>query len=83
MIERDPMTRPNYAERIKYLVVQGVDDKAKVSDLVVSMYEYMSNPNYRLNAHYYINKQINSSLGRLFTTFDVNINVCCVWSSSN
>lgn len=50
------MNQPNYAERIKYLIVQGTNDKAKVSDLVVSIEEFLQNPNYRLNAHYYIKK---------------------------
>lgn len=74
-IEKDPMRHPKYGERIKYLVIQGLSDKDKVKDLVVGMEEFLNNPNYRLNSLYYIKKQINAALGRLFSTFDVDINV--------
>ena len=55
-MEKDPMKKPKYGERIKYLVIQGRDDKAKVSDLVVTLDEFLQNKNYRINAFYYIKR---------------------------
>jgi DNA polymerase elongation subunit (family B) len=60
---------------VPYLVVQGLHEKNKVKDLVVTVEDFLSNPSYKLNYLYYIKKQINAALGRLFSCFDVDINV--------
>ncbi|KAL4478783.1 hypothetical protein ABPG73_001998 [Tetrahymena malaccensis] len=70
--EQDQLAKPKYGERVKYLVVQG-EQKSKVKDLVVSVPEFFNKFNHQMNSLYYINRQINSSLGRLFSTFDVDI----------
>lgn len=51
----DIMELPKYAERIKYLVVQG-SQKAKVRDLVMSIPEFMSSMDNRINSIYYITR---------------------------
>ncbi|EAR97516.2 DNA polymerase type-B family protein (macronuclear) [Tetrahymena thermophila SB210] len=70
--EQDQLAKPKYGERVKYLVVQG-EQKSKVKDLVVSVPEFFNKFNHQMNSLYYINRQINSSIGRLFSTFDVDI----------
>lgn len=42
---------------------------------MVSVEDFISKHNYNLNAKYYIEKQINAALFRLFSTFEINIEV--------
>jgi hypothetical protein len=41
--------------------------------MVATLDEYLDNPQYKINFHYYINKHINAALGRIFSTFGVTI----------
>lgn len=89
MQEKDPMAYAKYGERVKYLVINGINkiiflfllkfilgnEKSRLKDLVVSVEEFMENHNYSLNCDYYINNQINAALYRLFSTFDIDIHV--------
>jgi DNA polymerase zeta len=75
LMEKDPMRAPKYGERLGYLVVQGINSKSRVKDLVVSLEEFLATGRYQINVLYYIKKQINAALGRLFATLDVDINV--------
>jgi DNA polymerase family B/C4-type zinc-finger of DNA polymerase delta len=62
----DPRAEPLYGQRIPYVVVEGAPG-SRLVDLVVSPYELISKPHeLRLNAKYYIVKQINPSLCRIF-----------------
>lgn len=74
MERKDPMARPKYGERVKYLVVSG-REKSKVKDLVVSVDDFFKYHNHQINSLYYIKRQLNNAMGRIFSTFDVKISV--------
>lgn len=72
-MEKDPMKAPKYAERIKYVVIQGTNEKTPIRDMVATLDEFLANPHYKINSLYYVKKHINAALGRIFSTFDVDI----------
>lgn len=64
---RDPGRMPLYAERVRYIVVEG-DAKARLEDLVVGPAEAVLGPRagaLRPNAHYYITRQAVPALLRV------------------
>ncbi|KAL4489103.1 hypothetical protein ABPG73_005590 [Tetrahymena malaccensis] len=71
-MKRDPQTKPKYGQRIKYFIINNPESQ-RLQDSVVSVNEFMKNYRHQLNLNEYLEKQINSALGRLFTTFDVDI----------
>ncbi|KRX00969.1 Ribonuclease H-like domain [Pseudocohnilembus persalinus] len=71
--KKDPMKRPKYGERIKYLIQQG-SDLDKIKDIACSVQDFLENKS-SLNVVYYITRQINSALQRLFSSFDIDVRV--------
>ncbi|KAL4489262.1 hypothetical protein ABPG72_006326 [Tetrahymena utriculariae] len=71
-MKRDPQTKPKYGQRIKYFIINNPQSQ-RLYDCVVSVSDFMKNYRHQLNLNEYLEKQINSALGRLFTTFDVDI----------
>lgn len=69
---------PRYGERIPYVVVMGQGgaiDQSKIKDLVLSPEEFLARDGLMLNAIYYIKKQINPALNRIFLEiFDIDVN---------
>ncbi len=64
-MEVDPRAEPLYGERIPYVVVEGRPG-ARLVDMVVSPHTVLRNPHrFRMNALYYITKQINPAMKRL------------------
>ncbi|EAR91587.2 DNA polymerase family protein (macronuclear) [Tetrahymena thermophila SB210] len=71
-MKRDPQTKPKYGQRIKYFIINNPQSQ-RLYDCVVSVNEFMKNYRHQINLNEYLEKQINSALGRLFSTFDVDI----------
>eukprot|EP00002_Diphylleia_rotans_P013155 TRINITY_DN2562_c0_g1_i23.p1 TRINITY_DN2562_c0_g1~~TRINITY_DN2562_c0_g1_i23.p1 ORF type:complete len:1638 (+),score=290.27 TRINITY_DN2562_c0_g1_i23:62-4975(+) len=66
LMEKDHRAEPKYAERVPYVVVSGAPG-SRLMDLVVEPQDLLNeSKGYRLNATYYITKQIIPSLDRLF-----------------
>jgi DNA polymerase zeta len=61
----DPMAEPRYGERVPFVVVYGPPN-SRLIDQVVSPHEVAYDPELRVNAHYYISKQIVPALSRIF-----------------
>lgn len=62
----DPRAEPRYGERTPYIVVHG-DPGARLVDMVVDPFDLLAlDSPFRLNDHYYINKQIIPALQRVF-----------------
>ena len=45
----------------------------QLKNSVISIEDYMNDPDYLINVDYYINKQLNAALNRVFTTFDIDV----------
>ncbi|CDW73683.1 dna polymerase zeta subunit [Stylonychia lemnae] len=77
-LERDPGAMPRYKERIPYVIAMGQGgaiDQSKIKDLVLSPEEFLSSDGLLLNANYYIRRQINAALNRIFLEiFDIDVN---------
>jgi DNA polymerase zeta len=77
-LETDPGAMPRFKERVPYVIVNGqagAVDQSKLKDLVLSPEEFMSRDGLMLNANYYIKKQINPALNRIFfEIFDIDVN---------
>jgi DNA polymerase elongation subunit (family B) len=58
---------PKIKERVKFIVVSG---EKKLKDSVVSIKEFEK---YQISYKYYIEKQINIPLGRLFKTIGIDL----------
>ena len=77
-VELDPGALPRFRERIPYVVVLGQGgtyDQSKLKDLVLSPEEFLARDGLLLNHAYYIKKQINPALNRLFLElFAIDVN---------
>eukprot|EP00347_Sterkiella_histriomuscorum_P014702 403359875 len=77
-LERDPGAMPRYKERIPYVIAMGQGgaiDQSKIKDLVLSPEEFLSSDGLMLNAPYYIKRQINAAINRIFLEiFDIDVN---------
>ncbi|KAF9551467.1 DNA polymerase zeta [Mortierella hygrophila] len=63
-MELDPRSKPQYAERVPYVVVYG-DPSARLTDQIVEPKELLRNKDLRLNGEYYIRKHVIPSLERI------------------
>eukprot|EP01105_Mastigella_eilhardi_P017939 TRINITY_DN4137_c0_g1_i4.p1 TRINITY_DN4137_c0_g1~~TRINITY_DN4137_c0_g1_i4.p1 ORF type:complete len:1941 (-),score=416.30 TRINITY_DN4137_c0_g1_i4:61-5133(-) len=63
-MKRDPRTEPRYGERVPYVVVDG-GPSARLADMVVSPETLFTAQGLRLNANYYITKQIIPAVERV------------------
>lgn len=70
----DPMAAPKHRERVKYIVIAGKEG-SRVKDLVVSPEVFIKSHNHKLHGRYYIENVINSALGRLFASFNIDLSV--------
>jgi DNA polymerase zeta len=69
----DPRAAARYGERVPYVVVAG-EPGARLVDLVVSPHDVLRNPQrYKVNAKYYVSKQILPVLARAFNLVGVDI----------
>lgn len=66
------MLRPKYGERIKFIIQKG-SERDKVRDMALSCQEFLTAENSVINHNHYIKRMINSSLHRLFSTFDIDV----------
>ena len=77
-LEKDPGAVPRYKERVPYVIAMGQGgaiDQSKIKDLVLSPEEFMSADGLLLNSGYYIKRQINQALNRVFLEiFDIDMN---------
>lgn len=73
-IARDANAKPKFGERIKYLIVRN-PESTKLTECAVSVSEYMKDHRNDLNLNEYVEKHINPPLARLFTSFDVDVQV--------
>lgn len=72
-MKKDPRTEPQYAEHVPYVVVYG-EPGSRLVDVVVDPYTLLaSHGNLKLNALYYINKQINPALDRALALIGVDV----------
>uniref|UniRef100_A0A0D9X2Q2 DNA polymerase n=1 Tax=Leersia perrieri TaxID=77586 RepID=A0A0D9X2Q2_9ORYZ len=70
----DPRAEPRYAERVPYVVIHG-EPGARLVDMVIDPYGLLEVESpYRLNAHYYIIKQIIPALQRVFGLVGADLN---------
>ncbi|KAI9193679.1 putative DNA polymerase zeta catalytic subunit [Polychytrium aggregatum] len=70
-MQRDHRSEPQYGERVPYLVAYGPG--TRLVDLVIEPQELVSNRSLRLNGLYYITKQINPALSRIFNLVGADI----------
>jgi DNA polymerase zeta len=69
----DPMAEPVYGERVPYIVVVG-EPGARLMDLVLDPYQLIRRGSARrLNAMYYITKQINPALRRVLSLAGIDV----------
>jgi hypothetical protein len=54
----DPRSKPQYAERVPYVVVNGQPGAMRLSQLVVSPYALVDDPRLSLNFEYYLKKMV-------------------------
>jgi len=72
-IASDPRKEPLYAERVPYVVVQGLPG-SRVVDLVIEPLTLLrSQGRLRLHAHYYLVKQVIPALERCFLLFGADV----------
>nr|KAJ3418661.1 hypothetical protein HK105_008010 [Polyrhizophydium stewartii] len=71
-METDKMAGAQYGERVPYVVVHS-GPKHRLVDAVVSPHELLSNRALRLHATYYITKQINPALARMFNLIGADV----------
>jgi DNA polymerase zeta len=72
-IARDPRAEPLYAQRVPYVVIDGAPG-SRLVDLVVSPASLITGSSGQtLNAIYYITRQINPALARVFDLIGVDI----------
>ena len=65
---RDARAEPRYGERVRYVVVSSTDGGKRLSDMVVAPTNVLREPSrFRLNANYYIHKQIIPALARILS----------------
>ncbi|KAF0907731.1 hypothetical protein E2562_020477 [Oryza meyeriana var. granulata] len=70
----DPRAEPRYAERVPYVVIHG-EPGARLVDMVIDPYGLLEvGSPYRLNALYYITKQIIPALQRVFGLVGADLN---------
>ncbi|KAJ3341524.1 DNA polymerase zeta [Gonapodya sp. JEL0774] len=69
-MEFDKRAEPQYGERVPFVVVNGGPD-SRLYENVVSPEELLKSRSLRLNAHYYITKQIIPALARTFSLMGV------------
>ncbi|KAI7872574.1 hypothetical protein BDF14DRAFT_1716926 [Spinellus fusiger] len=69
----DPRTEPQYGERVPYVVIYKDGLNAKLSEQVVHPEALFLDSSLRLNAEYYIRKQLIPLLSRIFNLMGVDI----------
>ena len=70
---QDPRAAARYGDRVPYVVVCG-EPTARLVDLVVSPHDVLRNPHkMRINAKYYITKQLIPVLARVFNLVGASI----------
>ncbi|KAF4446334.1 DNA polymerase zeta subunit [Fusarium austroafricanum] len=69
---RDARAEPQYGERVPYVVVTGAPG-ARLTDRCVAPEELLSNPHWRLDAGYYISKNIIPPLERIFNLVGADV----------
>ncbi|KAL0083348.1 hypothetical protein F4703DRAFT_1861654 [Phycomyces blakesleeanus] len=72
-MEQDPRAEPQYGHRVPYVVIYRDGPNAKLNEQVVHPEELLSDNSLRLNAEYYILKQIIPPLSRVFNLIGVDI----------
>ena len=74
----DSRSFPLYAQRIPYIVIYGKPN-ARLIDMVIDPLIMISsnnnNQNYKINALYYITKQINPAIGRIMELLEIDVNI--------
>ncbi|KAI8058211.1 hypothetical protein BDF22DRAFT_664475, partial [Syncephalis plumigaleata] len=70
-MKTDPQTRPQYGERVPYIIVYN-ERYTNLADMAVSPQEFVQQ-NLRFNADYYITKQIIPPLNRIFNLMDIDV----------
>jgi DNA polymerase zeta len=70
----DPRSKPQFGQRVPYVVAYG-NPGDRLIDQVCTPGFLLGHPDTRLNANYYITKQIIPALNRLFTLFGVDVNL--------
>ena len=75
MMMEDVRATPRYGERVPYVVVCG-EPRARLVDLVVPPHDVLRQPHkFRLNAKYYITKQIIPALARALNLVGAGVNL--------
>ncbi|KAI9021443.1 hypothetical protein CLU79DRAFT_753335 [Phycomyces nitens] len=72
-MEQDPRSEPQYGHRVPYVVIYRDGINAKLNEQAVHPEELLSDNSLRLNAEYYIRKQIIPPLSRVFSLVGVDI----------
>ncbi|EDV18650.1 uncharacterized protein TRIADDRAFT_34877, partial [Trichoplax adhaerens] len=73
LLATDKRAEPRVGERVPYVVVYGMPGLPLIR-LVRRPIEFLSDPSLRLNAAYYITKQILPPLNRIFSLIGVDTN---------
>ncbi|KAL6361285.1 hypothetical protein LRP88_04752 [Fusarium phalaenopsidis] len=68
----DARAEPQYGERVPYVVITGAPG-ARLIDRCVAPEELLSNPHWRLDAEYYISKNLIPPLERIFNLVGANV----------
>lgn len=69
---RDARAEPQYGERVPYVVITGAPG-ARLIDRCVSPEDLLNNPHWRLDAEYYISKNLIPPLERIFNLVGANV----------
>ena len=72
LIRQDPRAEPRVSERVPYVIVYGSPGLPLIQ-LVRQPLELVRDPSLRVNAVYYITKQILPPLGRMFSLLGVDV----------
>ncbi|XP_019624970.1 PREDICTED: DNA polymerase zeta catalytic subunit-like [Branchiostoma belcheri] len=72
LLSSDRRAEPRVGERVPYVIVYGSPGLPLIQ-LVRQPHEVLTDPNLRLNATYYINKQILPALNRVFSLIGVDV----------
>lgn len=69
---KDKNNLPRYAERVPYIVIENSSSKL-LKDQIMCPEDFFCNKNIRINAKYYIEKQILPVVHRFLEPLDVNV----------
>lgn len=78
LIAIDPRSEPRIGERVPFVIIYG-EPRTPLVNLAKTPMEVLSNPSYRINGDYYIQKIICPTLNRIFCTMKIDT---LVWYKS-